>query len=40
MKISEISEIMGISEGGAKSMLFKAINNIRKIMKDKKNDEV
>ncbi len=33
MKISEISKIMGISEGGAKSMLFKAINNIRKIMK-------
>lgn len=35
MKLSEISEIMGISEGGVKSMLFKAINNIRRIIKEK-----
>lgn len=35
MKLSEISEIMGISEGGVKSILFKAINNIKKIIKDK-----
>ncbi len=34
MKLSEISKIMGISEGGAKSLLFKAINNIRKVIKD------
>ncbi len=35
MKLSEISEIMEISEGGVKSILFKAINNIRRIIKEK-----
>jgi len=40
MKISEMSEAMGISEGGAKSLLFKAVENIRKIMKEKENERV